>query len=618
MRYDQNAELIRAAGQAFSVHGCNVEVALVGDLEVLTLDKKDDLQASMNRDPLLYQEAMSSMDFQRWKLATLEEWGAILDNGTFQDFKGQSETRGWVHRQEKHLKGQQPLDALAGMEVISSKWVYKKKINPDGTTRYKVCLVIRGFELVEGTDYGETYAPVSKLTTFRMLLSLAARHGWTIDYMDVTTAFLNPEIDWDEVYMSLPPGMEWIDTKLYNQGVHIVRLRKALYGLRQALKLWLDEINGFLLSIGFKPSSADLNLYIKGSVLLLLYVDDMIIIVCRSPKDAYLGNLNRPTRSPKDAKASSAGAQIQELLTAKYKMTDLGETRRFLRIEVMREDNGITLAQNRYIDAILRRFRTEEAHEVRFPMDPNVQLDNSICKDCKADNALYLSIVGSVMYVALATHPDISYCVTSLSRYNKDPLHMHLTAAKRVLRYLKHTRYHGIYYSKDSHGSTMGLTDSDWAGRVATQKSVRRCIFFGAPGSGPIHWQVKAQSVVALSTLDAEYIACSDATRETLWLRELKADILKVGNSERIPRTVCIASDNQGALKLIATGVTKQKKKHIAVKYHHSHEEQLQGHVTISYVHTSQNAANHLTKPLATFRHEELVQISGIRQARGG
>ena len=180
---------------------------------------------------------MSSTDYQPWKLATLDEWGAILDNGTFQAFKGQSETPGLNHRQEKHLKGLQLLDAPAGMKVISSKWVDKKKTNPDGTTRYKVRLVIWGFEQVEGMDYGETYAPVSKLTIFRMLMSLAVRHGWTIDHMDVTTAFLNPKIDCDEVYMSLPPGMEWRDSKLYDQGVRIVRLRKALYGLRQATKL---------------------------------------------------------------------------------------------------------------------------------------------------------------------------------------------------------------------------------------------------------------------------------------------------------------------------------------------------------------------------------------------
>ena len=158
----------------------------------------------------------------------------------------------------------------------------------------------------------------------------------------------------------------------------------------------------------------------------------MIIVDCSSPKDANLRNLNRPAGSPKDAKASSAGARIKELLTARYKVTDLGETTRFLGIKVMQDDNSITLARNRYIDAILLRFRMEEADEVRSPMVPNVQLDNKKCEDCKANNALYLAIVESLMYVALATRPDISYCVTSLSRYNQDPLQMHLTAGKRV------------------------------------------------------------------------------------------------------------------------------------------------------------------------------------------
>ena len=117
------------------------------------------------------------------------------------------------------------------------------------------------------------------------------------------------------------------------------------------------------------------------------------------------------------------------------------------------------------------------------------------------------------MYVALATGPDISYCVTTLSRYNKDPLQMHLTTANRVLRYLKYTRNYGIYYSKDSQGSTLGFTDSDWAGRAATRKSVGGCIFFGAPGSGPIDWKVKTQSVVAMSTLEAEYCGATGPLR---------------------------------------------------------------------------------------------------------
>ena len=458
IRCNYNAKVIKAAGQAFAAYGCNVEEALVGDLEVLSLNTEENLEASMNRDPLSYHQAMSSIDSELWRLATLEEWGAILSNGTFQAFEKQSMTSGQDDSISDHQLGHLPINVPAGTKVISSKWVYKKKINPDGTTRYKVWLVIRGFEQVEGTDFGETYAPVSKLTTFRMLISIAARHGWAIDHMDVTTAFLNPKIDCDEVYMSLPPGMDWIDPKLFNRGVRIVRLRKALYGLRQAPKLWFDEINGFLLSIGFKPSAADPNLYIKGPVILLLYVDDMIIVDCSFVR--YPTSGNRPEVSLKDITALSPGAQVKKLLTARYKMTDLGKTRRFLGIEVIRDDNNIILAQNRYIDAVLRRFRMEDAHEVKSLMDANVQLDNTKCEDRKADTALYQSIVGSLI------------------QYNKDPLQMHLTTAKRVLRHLKYTRNYCIHHSKASQGSTFGFIDSDWAGRAATRKSVGGCIFF--------------------------------------------------------------------------------------------------------------------------------------------
>ena len=165
----------------------------------------------------------------------------------------------------------------------------------------------------------------------------------------------------------------------------------------------------------------------------------------------------------------------------------------------------------------------------------------------------------------------------------------------------------------------MGFTDSDWAGRNADRKSVGGCIFFsacdkeGSP-SGPILWQVKTQSVVALSTLEAEYIACSDATREALWLARLEADILATIEPGRTTQLVSIASDNQGALKLIHTGIVRQQTKHIAVKYQHSHDEERKGSVWFHYVHTSDNAADVLTKPLPTPGHQRLTHLIGIRQ----
>jgi len=205
---------------------------------------------------------------------------------------------------------------------------------------------------------------------------------------------------------------------------------------------------------------------------------------------------------------------------------------------------------------------------------------------------------------------------------------MHVTAAKRVLRYLKSTSEFRIHYQRlpshiQSHNTpinVIGYTDSDWAGNLTTRKSVGGCVFgLGYTNlskelvmSGLIHWQAKSQSVVALSTLEAEYIACSHATRESLWLKRMfkeAADGMAVKISDG---PVPIGCDNQGAIKLIATGVVRQKSKHIDVKYHHVHDEQMKGSVKFQYVTSASNPADLLTKPPAVPRHEQLLQLTGL------
>jgi hypothetical protein len=149
------------------------------------------------------------------------------------------------------------------LSPIGSKSVYKTKHNPDGSTQYKAWLVIKGYEQ---TDFGETSAPVGKVTTFRYLISLIGRYGWNMDHLNVVTAFLNPEIDNNDIYMTLPEG--WPEG--HNAPKIIVRLRKALYGLKQAPRLWHDVINAFLHSLGFTQSLADPNLYLRSDGILIL------------------------------------------------------------------------------------------------------------------------------------------------------------------------------------------------------------------------------------------------------------------------------------------------------------------------------------------------------------
>jgi hypothetical protein len=549
---------------------------------------------TIEHEPATYQAALKSPQADKWKDAMRQEWQSLVENQTFETVEG--------NHQDSISPNKITDKIMSTEEPIGCKWIYRRKTNPDGTTRYKARLVIKGYEQKEGIDYDETYAPVSKMATFRLLLALAAQHDWNIDHMDVVTAFLNPKIDRNNIHMSLPLGIDWLettelDTIVYEaSGAKSLILRKALYGLKQAPRLWYEDIDGFLRSIGFKQSAEDPNLYLQPGVLLLLYVDDLLI--------AYNG---------------IQGHEIKQLLHTKYKMSDLGPARRFLGIEIEKKKDGYCISQRTYIETILRRFGLLDAIPAKTPMDPQVDLTNTCCEDKPANRKEYLSIVGSLMYAAIGSRPDIAFSVTALSRYNVQPLEMHLTAAKRVLRYLKATSNHSIHYRRLPHSqlSAVGYTDSDWAGNLKTRKSVGGCVFrLGYANrnqelvtSGLIHWQAKSQSVVALSTLEAEYIACSHATRECLWLRRILEEIATTMLINISKGPVPIGCDNQGAIKLITSGVVKQKSKHIDVKYHHVHDEQTKGSVYFQYVTSAMNPADLLTKPLAAPRHAELLQL---------
>jgi len=349
-------------------------------------------------DPYTYAEAMESPQRNHWKRAMEEDSTSILLYNTFSALNS---------REARQLQ----------VEPIGSKWVYKTKHNPDGSTRYKARLVIKGYEQ---TDFGETYAPVGQLTTIRYLISLIRRYGWNMDHLQVVTAFLNPEINDDDIYMTLPEG--WPEG--LNAPKIIVRLRKALYGLKQAPRLWHDNINAFLLSLGFTQSSADPNLYLRSDgILILLYVDDI--------------SMSYPEA------ATKAANEVKAKLSEKYRITNLGPARQFLGIEIYRDANGtgISGGQKAYITRILKRFSMEQSHGVSTPMVPNIKLDLAEDRGEKEleDITDYQAVVGSLMYAALATWPDISYAVAALSRYNSRPFTSHMTAAKRVHQYLKST-----------------------------------------------------------------------------------------------------------------------------------------------------------------------------------
>jgi hypothetical protein len=272
-------------------------------------------------------------------------------------------------------------------------------------------------------------------------------------------------------------------------------------------------------------------------------------------------------------------------------------------------------------------------------MDPNVKLDLA---DDQGEKELdkgsvkhYQVIVESLMYAALATRADISYAVAALCRYNSRPCTSHMTAAMRVLHYFKATADFRLHFNGNGSGNgngnsnrngngmgnvngngnygVVGFTDSDWASDSTDRKSQGGHVFLTCYDGGAISWQSRKQDLIALSTLEAEYIACSDASREARWLLQLQRDIHASQNQASPPSSLLpINCDNQGALTHITTGVIKARTKHIDVCYHNSADLHAGKIVDYSYVNTNDNVADILTKPLTKEKHMQFTKGMGL------
>ena len=303
---------------------------------------------------------------------------------------------------------------------------------------------------------------------------MVGRCGSNIDHLDVVTAFLISGVDDDDIYVVLPEC--WPEghevTRTYPPRI-ILRLRKSLYGLKQAPRLWHNDINAFLLFLGFAQSQADPNLHIPSDgILILLYVDDISM--------TYLLN----------DFASKSAIEVKAKLSEKYKITNLGPARLFLGIEIHRDDHGISLGQKAFITTILKRFHMQDAHGVTTPMDPNAKLDlandrgeKELDKESVKHNQ---AIVGFLMYVAFAMRPDISDAVAVLCRYNSRPFTSHITAAKRVLQYLNATADFQLHFNGNRNNGVIGFTDSDWPSEGTDRKSHGGQVFLTCHDGGAI------------------------------------------------------------------------------------------------------------------------------------
>ena len=344
--------------------------------------------------------------------------------------------------------------------------------------------------------------------------------------------------------------------------------------------------------IGFTQASADPCVFIRKEdtlTIIAVHVDDLMIL----------------------AKNISEMERLKDSLKLQFKMKDMGQLHYYVGVCIVqdKENKQVFLHQGQYIEKMLKKFGQRGAKSVSTPADLNVKLQKEDGVSRPVDVISYQSIVGSLLYAAIATRPDIAQAVGVVSKFCANPTQSHFTAAKRILRYLKGTVSLGLSYKKCADGILTGYSDADWAGDVDDRHSTSGNVFSLARGA--VSWLSKKQATVALSTAEAEYVALSTATQEAIWLRRLLTDV-----GEPLEEPIVIHEDNQGAIAMAKNPVDHARTKHIDIRYHFVREGVQNGVIVLKYVATDEMIADILTKPLPKHRFEKLVTELGMKTVK--
>ncbi|KAK1666315.1 hypothetical protein QYE76_054474 [Lolium multiflorum] len=531
-------------------------------LNVMIVDNNDE-------DPATYEEAMMSPDSNKWQEAMKSEMGSMYDNKV------------WTL-----------VDLPDSRKAVENKWIFKRKTDADGNiTVYKARLVAKGFRQIQGVDYDETFSPVAKLKSVRILLAIAAFFDYEIWQMDVKTAFLNGDIE-EELYMVQPKG--FVDPKNADK---VCKLQRSIYGLKQASRSWNRRFDKVIKDFGFIQCHGEACIYKKVSgssvAFLILYVDDILLI----------GN---------DIELLSS---VKGYLNNSFSMKDLGEASYILGIKIYRDRSRrlIGLSQSTYLDKILKKFRMDESKKGFLPMLPGKVLSKTqgpaTAEERERMSQIpYASAVGSIMYAMLCTRPDIAHAVSLTSRYQSDPGMEHWTAVKNILKYLKRTKDMFLCYGGDQELVVTSYTDASWNTDPDDSKSQSGYVFI--LNGAAVSWASSKQCTVAKSSTESEYIAASEASSEAVWMKRF---IVELGVVPSALDPLVIYCDNMGAIANAQEPRSHKRLKHIKLRYHSIREYIEDGEVKICKVHTDLNVADPLTKALPRAKHDQHQNAMGVR-----
>lgn len=501
-------------------------------------------EESVEGDPTTIEEALASPHQQEWRASIHEEVAALKAMGT------------WTEVERSKLP--------PGVKVLTCKFVFKTKRDVHGKiVKFKCRLVARGCQ--EGSDGTSNYAPVVSRTTTRMALAVAAAEGLLVDQIDVSTAFLNGEID-GEVYVELPSVPE------LGLAPQVCRLNRTLYGLRQSPRRWNETFHTAIQKAGLKRSSVDPCLYVHQDpavrLFLILYVDDILLF----------------------AKEKEDMSKVKETLQEHFETRDLGPSSGFVGMEIRRDESGgILLTQEHYVRELTERFGLGKSKAMNTPLPSTWTLEGALKSQAldRAQADEYRTIVGGLLYLSCGTRPDLAFAMSQLSQCVSQPTTVSLHAARHVLKYLSATPSLALRYGQ--HQPLTAWVDATWASAPQARSITGYVVLYNGAA---VAWRSHKQPTVARSSCEAEYSALGDVCAEIEFLIQLLGAL-------GLPTTnVVVKEDNQAAIHLASNPETTNRTKHFDVSYHVSRDLVDRGIITLQYVESAEQLADSFTKHL--------------------
>ena len=472
--------------------------------------------------------------------------------------------------------------------IISGKWVYKLKTNPDKSiNKYKARWVARGFEQEYGVNYIETFANTCRPEITRLLFAIATIVGFIINQWDIKLAFVNSPID-VRIYVEQPHG--------YKNNSKVCLLNKALYGLKQSARQWQLYLAKILAKYNFYPIQIDQAVYLnkEENTIIITHVDNFLIFSSTQEKiDALYSKI-------------SLDLEINNLGLASY----------FLGVEIIRNlDKGYTfIHQTAFINRLLDKFNKSDIKPKSIPLPIGLKLIKNDELASAKDIKKYQQEIGSLIYLTTYTRPNIAQAVNLCARFMSNPSYNHFKALDNIWGYLNNFKDLGLLY-KNQPGSAkpinfIGYSDSDWGGDYVNRKSTTGWLFIA--NNTIIAWNSKLQKTVALSSCEAEYMALKETTKQSLYFRSIIRQIPIIEDNLNMAKSNQIYTDSNSAIELAKNPVFHSRTKHIDIQYHFIREHISNKNINLIFCPTNEQLADSLTKIIDKVKFSNFIKSIGL------